>query len=43
MDLLLRLVSFDKVTQSEAFINIIPKISDFKVIVNFLQGIRNVK
>jgi len=43
MDLLLRLVSFNKVTQSEAFINIIPKISDFKIMLNFLQGIRNVK
>ena len=43
MDLLLRLVSFNKVTQSEAFINIIPKVSDFKIMLNFLQGIRNVK
>lgn len=43
IDLLLRLVAFNKVTESSVFINIIPKPSDFKVMLNFLQGIKNAK
>lgn len=40
MDLILRLRAFNKVTQSGSFINIIPKISDFKMMLSFIKGIR---
>lgn len=43
MDLILRLIAFNKVTQSQAFLNIIPKISDFGLMINFIKGIRNAK
>ena len=40
MDLVLRLKAFDQVTQSGAFINIVPKLSDFKMMLSFAKGIR---
>ena len=40
MDLVLRLKAFDQVTQSGAFINIVPKLSDFKLMLSFAKGIR---
>lgn len=41
MDLVLRLAAFNRVTQSRAFLHIIPKLSDFGVMVNFIKGLRN--
>ena len=40
MDLVLRLKAFEQVTQSGAFINIVPKLSDFKMMLSFAKGIR---
>lgn len=40
MDLVLRLKVFDQVTHSGAFMNIVPKWSDFKMMFGFVKGIR---
>lgn len=40
MDLILRLKAFNQVTQSGAFMNIVPKLSDFKMMFHFVKGIR---
>ncbi|OOF56406.1 flippase [Rodentibacter genomosp. 2] len=40
MDLVLRLKAFEQVTKSGAFINIMPKWSDFKMMFGFVTGIR---
>lgn len=40
MDLVLRLKAFDQVTHSGAFMNIVPKWSDFKMMFGFVKGIR---
>lgn len=43
MDLVLRLIAFNQVTQSRAFLHIIPKPSDFDMMVNFIKGLRNAR
>ncbi|QIM68777.1 oligosaccharide flippase family protein [Basfia succiniciproducens] len=43
MDLVLRLIAFNQVTQSRAFLHIIPRISDFGTVINFIKGLRNAR
>ncbi len=43
MDLVLRLIAFNRVTQSRAFWHIVPKPSDFSMMVSFIKGLRNAR
>ncbi|ABR73485.1 RfbX protein [Actinobacillus succinogenes] len=43
MDLVLRLMAFNRVTQSQAFLHILPKPSDFGTMVNFIKGLKNAR